>query len=530
MSKMLVFGDDARKKILNGANTIADAIGCTLGPRGKNVIFEKGDSFQISKDGVSVAKEVVLEDPFENMGAQVIRKASEKTCIDAGDGTTSSSLLAKALLVSGSAIVSAGHNPVNIKRGIDWAVERVVARLKEMSKPVSSKWEISRVGTISANEDSEIGEMVADAMEKVGNEGIITLEEGKSIKTELTVTTGYQFDRGYLSPHFVNNDKSECELKNPLILICEKEVNNVNVMLPILQACHEKFSGRPLLVIAENVAGDALPTLIVNAVKKSFTSCAVKAPGFGDRRKEMLCDLAILTGASLVSEDLGRKLENFEIEWLGSAKKVTVSKGSTTIVEGAGAEEAVEARVNEIRSAMGQYDGWDREKQEERLAKLVGGVAVISVGAATEVEMKEKKDRVDDCLNAVRSAVQEGIVPGGGVALLRASKILDEGGVPSDLEDGVKIVRRACEEPFRKIVLNAGKDPTEIRLEVLNNPSVDFGYNARTEVYEDLMKSGVIDPTKVVRCSLQNAASVVGLILTTECMIADKPEVVVQNK
>ena len=541
-SKEFKFSEEARAKVLKGVNTLSDAVKVTLGPRGRNVVIQKQfGPPHITKDGVTVAREVELKDPFENMGAQMLKQVAQKTADVAGDGTTTATVLAQAIVTEGSKLVSADYNPTDLKRGIDHAVGHIVRELDKLSKPVTSKKEIAQIGTISSNEDAEIGEMIADAMEQVGNEGVISLEEGKAIKTELTVVNGYQWDKGYLSQHFATNEKLECVLDEPLILMCEKAVSNVQLVIPVLKACHEAFPGKPLLVIAEDIGGDALPTFIVNHLKESFRSCCVRAPGFGNRRKEMLNDLAALTGATLVSEDIGLKLESFGqvptneagqpigppmgLQWLGYAKRVIVTKGTCTVIEGGGDPKKIEAKIAEVRAAIEASEGdWDREKQEERLAKLAGGVAVIAVGAATEAEMKEKKDRVEDALNATRAAVQEGIVAGGGVAILRAAKVLDSIEVPDELVHGVNIVRKAVEEPLRRIALNAGVDPTLIRLKVLENDDVNFGYNARTEKFEDLVAAGVIDPAKVVRCALQNAASVAGLVLTTECMIAEKPE------
>lgn len=526
-SKSFKFAEEARAKILIGVNTLADAVKITLGPRGRNVVIQKSfGAPHITKDGVTVAKEVILKDPFENMGAQMLKQVAQKTADVAGDGTTTATVLAQSIIQEGSKLVSAdAESPINIRRGINFAVEKIVNELAKMSKEIDSKTEIAQIGTISSNDDKEIGEMIADAMEQVGNEGVISLEEGKGIKTELNVVNGYEFDRGYLSPRFATNERLESVLEEPLILICDKPVNNVQVLLPILEACHTKFNGRPLLIIAEDVAGDALPTLVINHMRDSFKSCAVKAPGFGDRRKEMLSDIATITGASLVSEDVGSKLENFEIDWLGSAQRVVITRNSCTIIKGCGDTSAIEERVAEIRvSVEASVSEWDRDKQEERLAKLVGGVAVISVGAPTEAEMKEKKDRVEDALNATRAAVQEGVVAGGGVAILRAAQTLDLIDIPSEFQYGAKIVRKAAEEPLRRIVLNAGGDPTLVRLEVLKEDDLGFGFNAKTEKFENLIEAGVIDPVKVVRCALQNAASVAGLVLTTECMIADNPE------
>ena len=524
--KEFKFSEEARAKILKGVNILTDVVKVTLGPRGRNVVIQNQfGAPKITKDGVSCAKEIFLEDPFEDMGAQMLKQVASKTADVAGDGTTTATILAQSIITEGSKLVAADHNPTDIKRGIDFAVEKVVEELEKMSKPVTSQKEIAQIGTISSNEDKEVGEMIAGAMEKVGNEGVISLEEGKALRTELKVVTGYQFDRGYLSQHFATNEKLENVLEEPMILLCEKGINNVAIIIPVLKACNEAFPSRPLLIIADDVSGDALPTLIVNHMKDSFKSCAVKTPGFGDRRKEMLADLAVLTGATVVSEELGHKLENFDINWLGFAKRTITTKNTCTIVEGTGTSEAVEDRVAKIRVTIEATESdWDREKQEERLAKLVGGIAVISVGAPTETEMKEKKDRIEDALNATKAAVQEGVVPGGGVAILRSSKVLDSIDIPPEFANGVKIVRKAAEEPLRRIVLNAGSDPTAVRLEILSNKNNNFGYNARTEEFEDLMEAGVIDPAKVVRCALQNAASVAGLVLMTECMIATKPE------
>lgn len=527
MAKDFRFSSEARAKILSGVNTLANAVRVTLGPRGRNVVIQKQfGSPHVTKDGVTVAKEVSLEDPFEDMGAQILKEVASKTADVAGDGTTTATVLAQAIVTEGSKLVAADHNPTDLKRGIDWAVRHVVEALEGVARDVESSDEIAQVGTISANGDTEVGQMIADAMQQVGNEGVISLEEGKSVFTELNVVNGYQFDKGYLAQHFVTNEKMEAALEEPVILITDRNINNAqSVMVPIMEKTHAAFPGRPLLIIADNVEGEALPTLILNKLKGAFPSCAVKAPGFGDRRKEMLQDLAALTGAQFVSEDVGLKIENFDASWLGTAKRVVVTSGNTTVVEGGGSPEDVEDRVSKIRAQIdAAQSDWDREKQEERLAKLVGGVAVISVGAATEAEMKEKKDRVEDALSATRAAVQEGIVAGGGVALLRAAKVLDKVEVPQELTHGVDIVRKAVREPLRRIVLNAGGEPADVVREVLNNDNSSFGYNARTEEFGDLVSQGVIDPAKVVRCALQNAASVAGLILTTECMIANIPE------
>jgi len=527
MAKDFKFSNEAREKVLAGVNTLANAVRVTLGPRGRNVVIQKPyGAPHVTKDGVTVAREVTLEDPFEDMGAQVVKEVASKTADVAGDGTTTATVLAQAIVTEGSKLVAADHNPTDLKRGIDYAVRHVVEALEGLSRDVQSSEEIAQVGTISANGDTEIGQMIADAMEQVGNEGVISLEEGQSVVTELTVVNGYQFDRGYITQHFVTNEKMEAVLEEPVILVTDKNINNAQgVLVPMMEKVHRAFAGRPLLIIADTVEGEALPTLIINKLKGAFPSCPVKAPGFGDRRKEMLEDLAALTGAQLVSEDYGLKLENFDPSWLGVAKRVIVTGNSTTIVEGGGEDEAIEERVAKIRAQIeAAQSSWDKDKQEERLAKLAGGVAVIAVGAATEAEMKEKKDRVEDALSATRAAVQEGIVAGGGVALLRASKVLDTLDIPADLVQGVQIVKKAAAEPLRRIVLNAGGEPADVVREVLMNENPSFGFNARTEVFEDLVAAGVIDPAKVVRCALQNAASVAGLILTTECMIANKPE------
>jgi chaperonin GroEL len=543
-AKMFKFSREAQEKVIAGVNTLANAVKVTLGPRGRNVVIQKQHGApHITKDGVTVAKEVFLEDPFEDMGAQMVKQVASKTADVAGDGTTTATVLAQAIVNEGAKLVAAEHNPTDLKRGIDFAVGHVVNALQMMSKEITSKNEITQVGVISSNGDEEIGEMIATAMEEVGNEGVISLEEGKGIKTELSVVTGYQFDKGYLSQHFVTNEKLECVLENPLILMCDSDVSNVSLILPVLKTCDEKYPGRPLLLVALDAGGDALPTMVINHLKKSFLSCAVKAPGFGDRRKEMLSDMAVLTGGTVVSSDVGLKLENFAspeenvmvnsgssgpprgIKWLGSAKRVIVTKHSCTIIEGCGNPEDIESRVAEIRSAADAADGdWDRERQEERLAKLVGGVAVISVGASTETEMKEKKDRIEDALSATKAAVQEGIVPGGGIALLEAGNILNNVEIPEEFANGVNVVKKALKEPLYRIVANAGMEPVVVGMTIEDCNGLNFGYNARTNKYEDLVKAGVIDPTKVVRCALQNAASIASLVLTTECMIADKPK------
>ena len=526
MSKEFLFEQEARAKILNGVNILARSVGVTLGPKGRNVLIDKGHgSPHSTKDGVSVAREVYLEDNFENMGAQMVKEVASKTADIAGDGTTTATILAQFLINEGFKLVAAGHNPTDLKRGIDFAVKQVVEKLTELSKNVSSSTEIEQVGTISANGNVEIGKMIAEAMEKVGNDGIITLEDGKTLNTELTVVNGYQFDRGYLSQHFATNEKLESILEDALILVTDKNINNINVMLPMLEKTHQTFPGRPILFIADSVDGDALPTLILNHLKGALKSCVVKGPGYGNRKSEMLQDIAVLTGATLISEDLGNKLENFTTDWLGMAKKVVVTPNYTTIIEGQGDATTIEDRVAKIRSAIETAESnWDKEKQQERLAKLIGGAAVIAVGGATEAEMKSTKDLIDDALNATRAAVQEGIVPGGGVALLRASKVLDTLQVPENLKYGVDLIRKATKEPLKRIVDNAGIEPAEVILEVLKNSNVNWGYNAQTQTYEDLMAGGVLDPSKVVRVALQNAASVAGLAMTTSCMITNKKE------
>lgn len=527
-AKEFQFSDDARAKMLEGVNTLANAVRVTLGPRGRNVVIEKSyGSPHSTKDGVTVAKAVELDDKFANMGAQLVKQVASKTADVAGDGTTTATVLAQDMINEGAKLVTARHNPTDIKRGMDFAVGHVVDRLKEMSRDVSDTKEIAQVGAISSNGDLEIGNMIADAMEQVGNEGVITLEEGQAINTELRVVNGYRFDKGYLSQYFVTNDKLESVLNDALVLVTAGPINNAtNVLIPMMEKVSAAFPQRPLLIIAESVEGEALPTLVLNHAKGAFKCCPVKAPGFGDRRKEMLGDIATLTGATLISEETGLKLENFQISWLGSAKKVVTTANSCTITEGQGDVNELETRVANIRvAAENALSGYDREKQEERLAKLVGGVAVIAVGAATEAEMKEKKDRVEDALSATRAAVQEGVVPGGGVALLRAADVLDDAlDVPAGYSQGVEIVRNALRAPLSRIVSNAGGDASEVRIRVLENDDINFGYNAQTEEFEDLVASGVIDPTKVVRCALQNAVSVAGLILTTECMIVEKKE------
>ncbi len=524
-AKEIRYDQDARAKMLAGVNALANAVRVTLGPKGRNVIIEKSfGSPTVTKDGVTVAKEVELEDKFENMGAQMVREVASKTSDVAGDGTTTATVLAQAIFREGSKLVVAGMNPMELKRGIDKSVEAMVAELKKMSKPTRDQSEIAQVGTISANGDETIGKMIGEAMQKVGKEGVITVEEAKSIDSTLEVVEGMQFDRGYLSPYFVTDpERMEVVLEDPVILLNEKKISNMKDMLPLLEQVARQ--GKPLLIVSEDVEGEALATLVVNKIRGTLHAAAVKAPGFGDRRKAMLQDMAILTGGQVISEELGLKLENVTLKDLGRAKKVVIDKDNTTIIDGAGARKDIEARCNELRKQTEETTSdYDREKLQERLAKLVGGVAVIKVGAATESEMKEKKARVEDALHATRAAVEEGIVPGGGVALLRAQAVLGE--VESKLQDeqkaGVNIIRRAVEEPLRMISQNAGIDGS-IVIERVKGGKGAFGFNAATEVYEDLVKAGVIDPTKVVRSALQNAASVASLLLTTEAMVAEKP-------
>jgi chaperonin GroEL len=524
-AKEIRYDQDARAKMLAGVNALANAVRVTLGPKGRNVIIEKSfGSPTVTKDGVTVAKEVELEDKFENMGAQMVREVASKTSDVAGDGTTTATVLAQAIFREGSKLVVAGMNPMELKRGIDKSVEAMVAELKKMSKPTRDQSEIAQVGTISANGDETIGKMIGEAMQKVGKEGVITVEEAKSIDSTLEVVEGMQFDRGYLSPYFVTDpERMEVVLEDPVILLNEKKISNMKDMLPLLEQVARQ--GKPLLIVSEDVEGEALATLVVNKIRGTLHAAAVKAPGFGDRRKAMLQDMAILTGGQVISEELGLKLENVTLKDLGRAKKVVIDKDNTTIIDGAGARKEIEARCNELRKQTEETTSdYDREKLQERLAKLVGGVAVIKVGAATESEMKEKKARVEDALHATRAAVEEGIVPGGGVALLRAQVVLSE--VESKLQDeqkaGVNIIRRAVEEPLRMISQNAGIDGS-IVIEKVKSGKGAFGFNAATEVYEDMVKAGVIDPTKVVRSALQNAASVASLLLTTEAMVAEKP-------
>ncbi|ODT88880.1 chaperonin GroEL [Phenylobacterium sp. SCN 70-31] len=525
-AKDVYFASDARDRMLRGVNTLANAVKVTLGPKGRNVVIEKSfGAPRSTKDGVSVAKEIELSDKFENLGAQLIREVASKTNDKAGDGTTTATVLAQAIVVEGLKSVAAGMNPMDLKRGVDKAVAKVIEEIKTNAKKVSANSEIAQVGTISANGDVEVGEMIAKAMEKVGNEGVITVEEAKTAETELDVVEGMQFDRGYLSPYFITNpDKMQAELEEPLILLFEKKLSTLQPLLPVLEAVVQ--SGRPLLIIAEDVEGEALATLVVNKLRGGLRVAAVKAPGFGDRRKAMLEDIAILTGGQLISEDLGIKLENVALDMLGKAKKVTIDKDNTTIVDGTGDKADIEGRISQIKKQIEDTTSdYDREKLQERLAKLAGGVAVIRVGGATEVEVKEKKDRVDDALNATRAAVEEGIVPGGGVALLKASKVLDGfKGDNDDQEAGVAIVRRALQAPIRQIAENAGVEGSIVVGKVLENGAATFGFNAQTEEYVDLVKAGVIDPAKVVRTALQDAASVAGLLITTEAAIVEAPK------
>ena len=523
-AKIIMFEQPARDKILRGVNIMADAVKSTLGPKGRNAILEKSwGSPNVTKDGVTVAKEIELEDRFENLGAQMLKEVASKTSDVAGDGTTTATVLAQAIYREGIKMVAAGASPMDLKRGIESAVEAVVTKLKELSKPTKDKKEIAQVGTISANNDPTIGNIIAEAMEKVGKEGVITVEEAKAMETSLEVVEGMQFDRGYLSPYFVSDpERMEVVLDEPYILIHEKKISNMRDMLPLLEQVAKM--GRPLLMVAEDVEGEALATLVVNKLRGTLTACAVKAPGFGDRRKAMLEDIAILTGGQAISEDLGLKLENVTLNDLGRCKRVTVDKDNTTIVDGAGSHEKIEARVRQIRTQADETTSdYDREKLQERLAKLVGGVAVINVGAATETEMKNKKARVEDALNATRAAVEEGIVPGGGVAYLRCMDSIRNLKLEGDELVGAKIVLRALEEPIRQIAVNAGHDGS-IVVDKVKSMEGAFGFNAQSEVYEDLFDNGVIDPAKVTRLALQNAASVAGLMLTTEVMVAEKPK------
>jgi chaperonin GroEL len=524
-AKIVNFGADARERMLQGVDILANAVKVTLGPKGRNVVIEKSfGAPRTTKDGVTVAKEIELEDKFMNMGAQLIREVASKTNDEAGDGTTTATVLAQAIVREGMKAVASGRNPMDLRRGIDKAVVAIVDDLKKRSKKVGGSEEIAQVGTISANGDTDIGKFLADAMAKVGNEGVITVEEAKSLETELEVVEGMQFDRGYLSPYFITNaDKMEATLEDPMILLFEKKLSSLQPMLPVLEAVVQ--SQRPLLIIAEDVEGEALATLVVNKLRGGLKVAAVKAPGFGDRRKAMLEDLAILTGGQVISEDLGIKLENVTLDMLGKAKKVVVKKDDTTVVDGAGAKKDIEARVGQIRKQIEDTTSdYDREKLQERLAKLAGGVAVIKVGGATEVEVKERKDRVDDALNATRAAVEEGIVPGGGTALLRAAFKLSIKGDNEDQNVGIAIIKKALEAPIRQIVENAGVEGSIVVGKLRESKDDNFGFNAQTEEYVDLVKAGIIDPVKVVRTALQDAASVAGLIITTEASIAEAPK------
>ena len=525
-AKMICFDEEARARLLEGVNTMAQAVAVTLGPKGRNVIIEKSyGSPTVTKDGVTVAKAIELEGKYENMGAQMVKEVASKTSDVAGDGTTTATVLAQAIFKEGTKMVAAGSSPMELKRGIDKAVAAIVEELKKMSKPTRNSDEIAQIGTISANSDESIGKILAEAMEKVGKEGVITVEEAKSMTTELETVEGMQFDRGYLSPYFVTNaERMTVELENPRILLHEKKISSMKDLLPLLEQVAK--SGEQLLIIAEEIEGEALATLVVNKIRGTLHTAAVKAPGFGDRRKAMLEDIAILTGGRLVAEELGVKLESLTLKDLGRAKKVTIDKDNTTIVGGAGAKKDIDGRCNQMRKQIeDSTSDYDKEKLQERLAKLAGGVAIVRVGAATEAEMKEKKARVEDALHATRAAIEEGIVPGGGVALLRAQATLAkiEQGLSDDQRAGVSIVRRAIESPLRRIAENAGHEGSVV-VERVRNEKASYGFNAATEEYGDLIKAGVIDPTKVVRCALQNAASVAGLLLTTEAMIADKPE------
>jgi chaperonin GroEL len=523
-SKEIKYSSDAREKIMAGVNALANAVKITLGPKGRNVLIEKSwGSPKTTKDGVTVAKEIELEDKFENMGAQMVKEVASKTSDVAGDGTTTATILAQAIYREGSKLLASGANPMAVKRGIDKAVEIVVEELKKLSKPTKEKIEIAQVGTISANNDSAIGNVIAEAMEKVGKEGVITVEEAKSMETTLEIVEGMQFDRGYLSPYFVTNpEKMEANFDEPYILLHEKKISIMKDLIPILEQVAKM--GRPFVIIAEDVESEALATLVVNKLRGTLKCAAVKAPGFGDRRKAMLEDIAILTGGRVITEDLGIKLENMTLNDLGTAKRINIDKDNTIIVDGGGSRKELEGRVKLIRAQIDDTTSdYDREKLQERLAKLIGGVAVINVGAATETEMKEKKDRVEDALNATRAAVEEGIVPGGGVAFIRAMKALEKTKLQGEEQLGINLVKRALEEPVRQIANNAGFEGSVVVQEVISGKDA-YGFNAETGQYEDLIKSGVIDPTKVTRFALQNAASVAGLLMTTDAMVAEKPE------
>jgi chaperonin GroEL len=524
MAKEIRYDQDARRKLLAGVNGLANAVRVTLGPKGRNVIIDKSfGSPTVTKDGVTVAKEIEFDDKFENMGAQMVKEVASKTSDVAGDGTTTATVLAQALFREGSKLSAAGMNPMEVKRGIDASVEAITAELQKMSKSTRDSSEIAQVGTISANSDETIGMIIAEAMEKVGREGVITVEEGKSLETELDVVEGMQFDRGYLSPYFVTDpERMEAVVEEPLILLHEKKISNMKDLLPVLEQVARQ--GKPLLIVAEDIEGEALATLVVNKLRGTLNVAAVKAPGFGDRRKAMMQDMAVLTGGQVIAEELGLKLENVTVKDLGKAKRISIDKDNTTIIDGAGSKKDIEGRCNEIRGQIEDTTSdYDREKLQERLAKLVGGVAVVKVGAATESEMKEKKARVEDALHATRAAIEEGIVAGGGVALLRAQKALDGIEGSTEFNAGVSIIRKAIEEPLRRIAENAGIDGS-IVVDKVKNSKGSMGFNAQSEEYEDPIKAGVIDPTKVVRTALQNAASVASLLLTTEAMVADKPE------
>jgi len=521
--KMVRFSQEAREKILKGVNVLADAVTVTLGPKGRNVVLEKSFGAPlVTKDGVTVAKEIELEDRLENMGAQMVKEVASKTSDVAGDGTTTATVLARSIFTEGIKMVAAGHDPMSLKRGIDRAVQAVTAELKNMSKPTKDRREIAQVGTISANNDSTIGEIIAEAMEKVGKEGVITVEEAKGLETTLEVVEGMQFDRGYLSPYFVTDpERMEARIEDAYILNHEKKISSMKDLLPILETIAK--TGKPFLLLSEDVDGEALATLVVNKIRGTLACVAVKAPGFGDRRKAMLEDIAVLTGGKVIAEELGIKLENVTLQDLGRAKRIMVDKDNTTIIDGAGKKADIEARIKQIRAQIEETTSdYDREKLQERLAKLVGGVAVIRVGAATEMEMKEKKARVEDALHATRAAVEEGVVPGGGVALIRASSVLDNLRASEDEKVGIGIVHRSLEDPARWIASNAGKEGS-IVVDKIRSGKGSFGFNAATEEFEDLMKAGILDPTKVVRTALQNAASVAGLLLTTECIVAENP-------
>ncbi len=524
-AKDVKFSTDARDKMVRGVNILANAVKVTLGPKGRNVVIDKSfGAPRITKDGVTVAKEVELDDKFENMGAQMVRSVASKTNDVAGDGTTTATVLAQAIVNEGIKLVAAGMNPMDLKRGIDLAVTEVVDNLGKAKKTISSNSEVAQVGTISANGETSVGEMIANAMQKVGNEGVITVEEAKTAETELDVVEGMQFDRGYLSPYFVTNaEKMTAVLEDPVILLHEKKLSNLQSMLPILESVVQ--SQRPLLIVAEDIEGEALATLVVNRLRAGLKVAAVKAPGFGDRRKAMLEDIAVLTGGSVISEDLGIKLENVTMDMLGTAKRVEIAKETTTIVDGSGSKDDIQGRVAQIKSQIEETTSdYDKEKLQERLAKLAGGVAVIKVGGATEVEVKEKKDRVDDALNATRAAVEEGIVAGGGVALLRAASALKAKGANPDQQAGINLVRRALQEPIRQIVQNAGDEGSVVVGKILENANVNYGYDAQTATYGDLIQLGIVDPVKVVRTALQDAASVASLLITTEAMIAEMPK------